>query len=88
MEFAFGLDPFANSAGLVPRWQVAGTQLTCDFTRPAGVSGITYGAEWSPTLAAGSWLPLTNSSSDPAYRFSIAIDGNPRKFARLTVTEP
>jgi uncharacterized delta-60 repeat protein len=87
-EFAFDLDPHANSANLVPQWQLIGNNLICTFTRPAGVSGITYGAEWSPSMAPGSWLLLANTGTDPGYTFSLPIDSIGRKFVRLVISAP
>jgi uncharacterized delta-60 repeat protein len=83
MEYAFGLDPTEPSAQGVPPWQQIGSSLTCTFTRPPGVSGILYGAEWSPSMAPGSWLPLVNTATDPEYSYAVAIDSSGHKFARL-----
>ncbi len=61
--------------------------LTYQFTEPAGVSGLTYGAEWSATLGAtGSWQPVTDTGTAPGeHRFRVPMD-TAAKFLRLTVT--
>ena len=62
-EFALGVNPKQNSAGSLPQAQVIGSNLVMNVTHPAGVSGITYGAEWIPTMAAGSWLPVADTGT-------------------------
>lgn len=86
VEYAFGFDPRQNSAGLLPAPQRSESNLLFDFTRPAGVSGILYGAEWSTTLLPGSWLPITDTGESPRHLFSIPIEGKPKLFMRLKVT--
>ncbi len=86
LEFAFGLHPKQNSAGLLPKPQSTGGNLVLTFTQPAAVNGITYGAEWSPSMAPGSWQSLTNTGTPPQHTFSTPIDGNMKKFVRLKVT--
>jgi hypothetical protein len=85
IEFAFGLDPTQNSAGKLPPWEIIGSDFVVSFT---GVSGITYGAEWSATLAPGSWLEISNSSTLSQYKFTAPIGTNTKMFMRLKVTSP
>lgn len=59
VEFPLGLDPKQTSSAPLPQVQRIGTNLVMNVTQPVGVSGITYGAEWRPTMAAGSWLPVS-----------------------------
>jgi hypothetical protein len=47
VEFAFGLNPKQISAALLPSPQQSGNNFIVTFSQPSGVSGITYGAEWS-----------------------------------------
>jgi hypothetical protein len=56
------------------------------FTQPAGVSGVTYGAQWSPSLTTGSWLSLTDTGSGNVHTFSLPMAGNAQAFVRLTVS--
>jgi hypothetical protein len=87
LEFAFGLNPTQNSAGQVPQGQMSSGNFTITFTQPAGVSGITYGAETSATLLAGSWTPVTDTGSGNQHTFTVP--GNASKsFVRLKVTNP
>jgi hypothetical protein len=92
VEFAFGLHPKQNSAGLLPRPQKVGNNFVFSFTQPAGVSGITYGAEWSTTLQEGSWTAITDTgntgASPPQHTFSVPVGTNQRIFMRIKVTNP
>ena len=86
-EFGFGLNPKQNSAGLAPQGEISGDNFTIAFTQPAGLSGITYGAEISATLLAGSWNPVADTGSGNQHTFSVP--GNATKsFVRLKVTSP
>jgi hypothetical protein len=58
------------------------------FTEPAGITGITYGAEWSPDLTPASWLPVLDTGTGTTHTFSIPTVGSLRKFMRLKVTSP
>lgn len=88
VEFAFGFDPTKNSAGQLPAPQRTGNNAVVSFTQPAGVSGITYGAEWSATLLPGSWNPVSDSASSPQHSFSVPIGTNQNFFLRLKVMTP
>jgi hypothetical protein len=56
-----------------------------DFTEPASVSGIVYGAEWSTTLAPGSWQPLPDLGTGTRHVFEAPSNEN-RVFMRLRLT--
>ena len=56
------------------------------FTRPEGVSGVTYGAEWSTTMQEGSWTALTDTGAAPQHVFRAPAA--PGLFVRLRVTIP
>ncbi len=58
------------------------------LTQPAGVSSITYGAEWSTTLQAGSWTPIPDTGSGSTHTFRLPIGTAPKLFLRLQVTDP
>ena len=88
LEFAFDLNPLVNSAHLVPRFQRSGNDLTCTFTQPAGITGITYSAEWSSTLQPGSWTVISNAATPPTYSFIWPLAGKSRVFTRLKVISP
>lgn len=86
IEYAFGLDPKKNSAAAMPMVQRSGDSCVMSFTQPAGVGGITYGAEWSPDLLSGSWQTVADSGVSPNHIFSVPMAGKPRVFMRWKVT--
>jgi hypothetical protein len=88
VEYAFGLDPNKNSAGKLPQARRIGDRIVLEFSRPQGVSGIGYGAEWSPNLQPGSWQEVPDSGSGDAHVFSIPVDAAPSMFLRLRVRVP
>jgi hypothetical protein len=85
MEYAFGLDPLANSAGQLPHGRVIDGSFAMSFSQPAGVSGVIYGVEWSATLEPGSWRDVPDSGSGDQHVFSVPMEGRPRVFVRLKV---
>lgn len=85
VEFAFGLDPKQSSAGMLPMWQTIGNHRVISFTKPASASGISYGAEWSSTLAPDSWTLIQNTASPPEYLFSVPTETHPCLYLRLKV---
>lgn len=88
IEYAFGLDPKNNSAGLLPTPQRVGGDQVIAFTRPIHVGDVTYGAEWSTSLAADSWQPIPNSAVLPEHSFSVPVSAKPKLYMRLKVTSP
>lgn len=88
IEFAFGLDPKQANAGLMPTSQIVGDHHAISFIQPADVGGITYGAEWSPSLLPGSWLEIEDSGATPQHTFRVPKAGNPSVFVRLKITGP
>jgi uncharacterized delta-60 repeat protein len=88
LEFAFGLNPMQSGAIQLPQPQRVGGNYVVSFTEPAGVSGITYGAEWSTTLAPGSWQPITDTGSGSGHIFSVPHGDQPRMFFRFKITGP
>ncbi len=67
--------------------QASGGNLYFSFTQPAGVSGVTYGAEWSATLQ-NDWQPIPDTGIGTQHIFSVPIGTKPQLFLRLTVSEP
>ena len=88
MEHAFGLTPTSGASLQLPPAQKTGSNLVISFATPPGVSGITYGAEWSTTLMPGSWAPIPDTGIEPQHVFSVPIAGNARMFMRLKVAGP
>jgi hypothetical protein len=89
--FAF-LGPNQNPAqaavSQLPQLQKSGGNYFFNFTQPTGVSGIIYGAEWSTTLAPGSWQSITDSGTGGQHLFSVPVGSNNRLYLRLKVTDP
>ncbi|MEI6676371.1 MAG: choice-of-anchor D domain-containing protein [Verrucomicrobiota bacterium] len=91
IEYAFGLNPKQSDAGSLPQLpqlQQAAGSLVFSFTHPPGISDITYGAEWSPTLLSDSWTPVADTSTPPQHTFSVPGGTYPQLFMRLRVTHP
>jgi hypothetical protein len=86
IEFAFGLDPNSGASRQVPQAQVVGGNLVISFTQPPGTGSMTYRAEWSPTMAPGSWLPVPDTGVGGVHTFSVPIGAGPVAFLRLIVT--
>lgn len=85
IEFGFGCHPLEISSGQLPECVFDGNHLGMTFTEPAGVDGITYGAEYSTDL--NDWFPVTDAGSGTEHVFSISTGSNARMFLRLIVTE-
>jgi hypothetical protein len=88
IEFAFGLNPKSGASMQLPQAQRVGGNLVITFIEPAGIGGITYGAEWSPTMEAASWMPVTDTGSGGTHTFSVPIGTQAGRFMRLKVTNP
>ncbi len=91
LAFAFlGSDQDPSQAALsqLPQLQMTGGNLCYSFTQPAGVSGITYGAEWTDSVDSGSWTPISDTGSGNLHTFVAPIGDNTQMFIRLTVNTP
>jgi hypothetical protein len=88
VEYAFGLNPSLNNGGQLPQGQIVGSNFVTSFTEPVGVTGITYGAEWSATMAINDWLAIPDTGTPPQHIFSVPIGTNMGLFMRLKVTSP
>ena len=86
LEFAFGLHPLKPDAASLPQHAADGSLLIFEFTEPDTFMGIIYGAEWSPDMSPGSWLPLPENGSGANHSFKLSTIGQPRAFLRLRVT--
>jgi alpha-tubulin suppressor-like RCC1 family protein len=86
IEYAFGLHLDPRGAAQLPQAQRVGDNMELRFTEPAGISGITYGAEWSATLLPGSWAAVPDTGAVDEHIFSVPIGTNPGIFMRLKVT--
>jgi hypothetical protein len=88
IEFAFGLNPKSGVSLQVPQAQRIGVDFGVTFTEPARITGVTYGAEWSTTMTAGSWLSMTDTGSGGTHTFSVPTSSHSEMFMRLKVTGP
>ena len=89
LEYAFGLNPGKSDQGEKPwRMQQVGNDSVITFTQPAGVSGITYSAEWSQTMKPGEWYPVDDTGEFPQHTFSVPNESNGILFMRVNVTSP
>ncbi|SPE55058.1 exported hypothetical protein [Verrucomicrobia bacterium] len=79
-------DPQTASATQLPQVQMSGGNFFYDFFEPAGVSGVTYGAQSRLDLSAGSWQAVPDTGSGTEHIFSVPVGANPQLFMRLTLT--
>ena len=87
IDYAFALDP-NNGSSQLPQWEVSNGTISTSFTQPPGVSGITYGAEWTTDLAVHPWTSIPDTGSGGTHTFSVPIGPEPRKFFRFTMSQP
>jgi hypothetical protein len=86
IEYAFNLNPtVANALSVLPQPSLGGGNLTLSYTEPSGISGITYGAEWSENLT--SWTPITDTGSGTTHVFTVSTAGKTRLFIRHKITQ-
>ena len=87
VEYGFGLNP-TNSASRLPLPQIVGSNVTVEFNEPVGISGISYGAEWSLRLDGTNWTPISDVGTVPQHVFSVPAGTNETLFIRLKMTGP
>ncbi|MES2441100.1 MAG: PQQ-dependent sugar dehydrogenase [Verrucomicrobiota bacterium] len=88
VEYAFGLDPGKGGSLAIPQPLRIGENIVASFTQPAGVSDITYRAEWSPSLAPSSWTPIADTGTGTSHVFSVPTGGHGKLFLRYVVAGP
>jgi len=88
VKYAFGLNPISPLSRQLPQPINNGTNFTVSFTSPAGVSGITYGADWTSSLNPSNWQPVTDTGSGTQHIFSVPVSGHASLFMRLRVSDP
>lgn len=84
VEYALGLSPLA--ATTLPSSIPSAGQFGFSFDQPPGVSGITYGAEWTRSLGSDEWQPVPNTGTPPQLRFVMPMAGEDRLFLRLKIS--
>jgi len=80
-------NPATASIAQLPSVQMNGSSLFISFNQPPGVTGVTYGAEWSATLQ-NDWQPVPDTGTGTLHIFSVPIGGDTQLFMRIKVTEP
>jgi hypothetical protein len=74
----FGLDqdPATTMINQLPQATNNADFFTYQFTEPAGVSGVSYGAESSISLENEDWLLVTDTGSETEHIFSVPMDSS------------
>jgi hypothetical protein len=90
LEYAFGTAPTLTESRSLPEGGVVpdgagGEYFEIRFTQPPGITGITYGAEWSPSLTGASWTPVPDTGVAPEHVFRVSIVDGSRGFMRVVV---
>lgn len=84
LKYAFGLDPTVkNPPSAIPQPVVSATSLSLSYTAPAGIAGVTYGAQWSTDLV--NWTSITDTGTGNSHIFTVTSPG-PRAFIRQNIT--
>lgn len=86
LEYAFGLDPLMHGDSQLPQGRLVGDRYILEFTEPAKVTGIRYGAEWSASMLPGTWTEVPDTGSGRHHHFEISPNKEPRLFMRIRVT--
>ncbi len=84
LKYAFGLNPTVHNPGsAVPTPVVSSSSLSLSFTAPAGIVGVTYGAQWSTDLV--NWTNITDTGTGNTHTFTVTSPGA-RAFIRQHIT--
>jgi hypothetical protein len=79
-------DPSTATPAELPQVQMGGGNMFYSFSEPGGVTGITYGAQWSATMLPNDWhaVPDTGdpTATPPTHLFSMPMTG-PQLYLRL-----
>lgn len=84
VEYAFALNPNASDAAGLPVWQKDDDNYLLTFSRPAGVTGVTYAAEYSNSLAPDGWTAAANAGANSNFVFFVTA-AEARLYLRLRV---
>ena len=80
-KYAFGLNPTVkNPLSSIPAPTYTANSVTLSYTAPAGVAGVTYGAQSSPDLI--NWTTLTDTGTGNTHLFTVSTVGHSRMFIR------
>jgi hypothetical protein len=82
--YAFGLDPQRATPASLPQPQIAGSTIGFNYTQPAAIIGVTYGAQWSTDLS--NWTDIPDTGSGSNHTFVVSKSGQSRMFLRHVIT--
>jgi len=88
LAFAFlgpNQDPARARVSQLPVWRKSGTNYIYEFSEPDGVGLITYTAEFSTTMAPGSWTNIPDTGFKTDHFFQVSAVGRSNLFLRLRV---
>ncbi|MES2709869.1 MAG: PQQ-dependent sugar dehydrogenase [Verrucomicrobiota bacterium] len=88
VEFAFDQNPKSGASLTLPPGRLENGNFVVSFAQPAGISGITYTAEWSANPAAGGWTAVSDTGTLPQHLFSLPSGNNQRLFVRFRISAP
>jgi len=71
LEYALGLDPQTLDAHKAPQWSPMGDVWEWRLPRLASSAGVSFSAEWSPTLLPDSWMPAEDNGTESEHRFQV-----------------
>jgi len=86
IEYAFGMNPrTAGDLWKMPAVEWIGGRFRLSVTEPQDVTGVIYGADWSPNMTT--WTAIAESGNGPNHEFRTpaALLGEPRLFVRWAV---
>lgn len=85
VEYAFGLNPTVSTPGsALPQPSIVANNYTVTFAQPPGVTGVTYGAQWTQNLF--SWNSLADTGNTGNHQFTVNRLGISKVFFRFQVT--
>jgi hypothetical protein len=83
MEFRWRRGSYARTehpGGKLNRAELAGNSFGVTYSQPAGVTGVTYGAEWSSDLVT--WTPISDTGTGGTHTFFVNTSGLTSAFLR------
>ncbi len=88
IEYAFNTNPNSPASRSVPAMTrlAGGIELNFPDPDPTGVRMLSIEAEWSPTLATGSWLPVDDTGDATNYGFQLPFTSGRQGYMRLRIT--
>ncbi|BDS06698.1 hypothetical protein NT6N_17380 [Oceaniferula spumae] len=86
VEYAFGFVPTSSTPSTsIPQPIVTASSVSFGYSEPSGITGITYGAEWSTDMV--DWDPITDTGSGGNHQFTVSRGVNTHIFIRHKITK-